>query len=346
MEGNIIAFNLASDDGGGIAIDQFDPFLPRRQATFLGFRRDAFVPRRPIRLVDNRIRFNRCIEDGGGIYATGNPILELSGRGTVIEGNRAGENGGGIRISYAARLTVTDGTLRENQCNVIGTEREGGGGIAARNSQIRLNNSELSQNVANNFAGGAIFCTSAFEGGFDEGGFIANRFGQFDEIMRDDYGFGVRHYQFENCGGRDNEATGPAGDSSGAGGFMYCVRVDGDLHIDVSIRGAGTAVGQKSSTFERNGNRDKRGNVVLELSGRQRSGRPEDRVFIAGDVPSVASGGIVNSTPTPDNHPVVVLRGPGQPIDRPTTFPYFFGSPPNITDVQPRFGQLPEVLAY
>ena len=337
---NHIEFNLASDDGGGIAIDQFDPFLPRSQPNFLSFRRGTIFPRQTIAMIDNQIRFNRCISDGGGIYATGNPRVELTGTNTLIEGNRAGENGGGIRISYAAHLTATGARIINNQSNTIGTERDGGGGIAARNAGVLLQDCELSGNTANNFAGGAIFCTSAFEGGFNREGFVGNQAGQFDAIMRDDYSFGVRRYHFNNSRGSGNQATGPAGNSSGAGGFMYCVRVEGNLPIEIFIRGSGTAIGQNTSTFERSGRREKRGNVVLELSGQQQSGRFEDRVFISGDVPSVAVGGIVASTPPPDNHPVVVLRGPGLPIDHPTTFPYVFGAPPSILDVQPRFGPI------
>ncbi len=333
---NSIEFNLSADDGGGIAIDQFDPFLPRTQPTFLSFRRGAIVLRQTIELINNRIRFNRCISDGGGIYATGNPRLTISGNNTVIEGNRAGENGGGIRVSYAARLTVTDARIIDNQANAIGAERDGGGGIAARNAEVRLQGCELSGNIANNFAGGAIFCTAGFEGGFNAGGFVGNQFGQFDQIMRDDYGFGLRSYHFIDCRGSNNQATG----ASGAGGFMYCVRVEGDLAIEIFIQGARTAIGANTSTFERNGSREKRGNVVLELSGRQRSGQPEDRVFISGDVPSVAAGGIIASAPAPDNHPVVVIRGPGLPTDRPTTFPFVFGAAPVIADVQPRFGPI------
>ncbi len=333
---NVIQFNLASDDGGGVAIDHFDPFLPRSEASFLGFRRGPIFPRRLIRMNGNTVRSNRCISDGGGLYATGNVPLEIRGPNASFEENRAGENGGGIRVSYAARLTVVGATIAQNQANTIGAERDGGGGLAARNAIVRLEDCGLSGNIANNFAGGALFFTSAFEGGFGPSGFVGNRSGQFDEIMRDDYGFGARQYSVIDCRGSGNRATGP----SSAGGFMYCVRVEGDLAVEASIRGARTAIGQNTSEFERNGNRNKRGNVVMELSGQLRAGQPEDRFFIAADVPSVAAGGIVASTPPPDNHPVVVIRGGNLPIDHPTVFPFFLGAPPAIINVQPRFGAI------
>jgi hypothetical protein len=44
FERNAVAFNLVSDDGGGIAVDHFDPFLPRAQPNFLGFSRGPYVP--------------------------------------------------------------------------------------------------------------------------------------------------------------------------------------------------------------------------------------------------------------------------------------------------------------
>lgn len=331
IRNNTIQFNLSSDDGGGIAVDQFDPFLPASQPTFFGFRRGTIFPRQTIELSGNTIRRNRCVSDGGGIYATGNPRLVITGD-TLIESNSAGENGGGIRASYAARLTVTGARIRRNQAKTISTVNDGGGGIAARNAEVTLRDCELNENISNDFAGGAIFFTSSFEGGFNNRGFVGNRAGQFDRIMQDDFLFATRRYHLHNCRGTDNQARG----NSGAGGFMYAVRVEGTEVMEASVRGAGTSIGPNTSQFERNGARNKRGNVVIEIPLPQQAGRPGDRFFITADVPSVASGGITNSTPAPDNHPVVVIRPGG--TDRPTTFPFAFGAAPHITDVQPRFG--------
>jgi hypothetical protein len=330
---NSIDFNLSSDDGGGIAIDQFDPFLPSTQPTFFGFRRGTVFPRRTIRMINNSISFNRCRSDGGGIYATGNPRIEISGQ-TTIQGNQSGENGGGIRVSYAARLTVIGATISNNRCHNLSTQRDGGGGIAARNAEVVLRNCSLSNNVSPDFAGGAAFFTSSFEGGFGPSGFIGNAAGQFDRMMEDEFLFHTRRYHLHDCRGNDNQAGG----DGGAGGFMYAVRVEGDEVMEVSIRGASTSILTNTSTFDRSGNRQKRGNVVIDIPLAQPVGRPGDRFFITADVPSVAAGGIANSTPAPDNHPVVVIRHGG--VDHPTTFPFAFGAAPHISDVQPRFGPI------
>lgn len=119
LEENVIAANLASDDGGGIAIDQFDPFLPiTYQFPFrTSLQRRNYIPRQPITIINCRIMDNRCIGDGGGLYATGNAHVEIRGNDSVIQGNVAGDNGGGIRVSYATRLHVSDATITRNVAN-------------------------------------------------------------------------------------------------------------------------------------------------------------------------------------------------------------------------------------
>lgn len=334
IEENTVAFNLTSDDGGGIAIDEFDPFLPDNQPQFFGFRRAALIPRQRINLVNNRIRFNRTLEDGGGIYATGNPQVSITGSRTLIEGNRAQENGGGIRVSYAARLTMRGARIVENQANTDEDGREGGGGLAARNAAVSLQDCEFEGNVANMFAGGAIFCNSAFEGGFNAAGFIPNQAGQFDRIMERDYGFSTRICTLNDCRGSGNQATGEAG----AGGYLYAVHVEGDQPLHVALEGASTAIGENRSEYDRQ-NRRKRGNVVVEFSGQMNAaGLPTDEVTIHGDVPAPPTG-IANSTPTPDNRPVVIIHGGTRPDDHPTSFP-FANRPPRIDEIDPPFGAM------
>ena len=346
LEANEIAFNLSSDDGGGISVDQFDPFLPAGQATFLGFTRRAMVPRQTIEMRDNHLHDNRCIEDGGGIYATGAPRLHLSGAGTRITGNRAGENGGGIRISYAAVLRAEDITVIGNQSNVIGAQREGGGGIAARNARIHLARCTVSGNVANAFAGGGLFTTSTFEGGFGTRGFIANRRGQFDDIMVDDYGFTAREYRLTDAAGSGNRALG----ASGAGGYLYALRdpgvadgqpLGGEQPLRVTINGAATAIGANTSEYLNPnaaiGTR-KRATITIELSGqRDAAGHPQDRVRITGLGP--VPGSVALSTPTPDEKAIVILHAGNRtpPDEQPVSFPYQ-NVAPNVTGVQERFG--------
>lgn len=364
LERNRIEHNLSSDDGAGVAIDQFDPFLPPGQDTFLGFARphQGMVPRQPIQLVDNRITSNRTLEDGGGLYATGGAIVEISGSDTVISDNRANENGGGVRVSYAVRLVVRGATIRGNENNVDAFEDQGGGGLAARNSSVELEDCLFEGNVANAFAGGGIYVNSSFEGGFDAGGFIENQHGQFDQIQELDHGFHTRRLTVRGCRGAGNRAianivVGQVLKSSGAGGFLYAVRTDGTdggveaLHV--TIEGAGTAIGTNESDYTNalnpGGPRQKRGNVVIELSGeRDSSGRPVDRVNIFG-VPAVPTGIALSTSPDGrDDRAVVVIHEPRRPGSRPDdpdpalgpnapTFPYA-NVELHIADVQPRFG--------
>lgn len=362
IERNRIEHNLSSDDGAGVAIDQFDPFLPPGQPAFLGFTRHVMVPRQPIQLVNNRITSNRTLEDGGGLYATGGAIVEISGSDTVISDNRANENGGGVRVSYAVRLVVRGATIRGNQSNVDLFEDQGGGGLAARNSSVELEDCLFEGNVANAFAGGGIYVNSSYEGGFDAGGFIKNQYGQFDQIQELDHGFHTRRLTVRACRGAGNRAianivVGQVLKSSGAGGFLYAVRTDGTdggveaLHV--TIEGAGTAIGTNESDYTNalnpGGPRQKRGNVVIELSGeRDSSDRPVDRVNIFG-VPAVPTGIALSTSPDGrDDRAVVVIHEPRRPGSRPDdpdpalgpnapTFPYA-NVGLHIADVQPRFG--------
>src|SRR5205823_3304762 len=145
----------------------------------------------------------------------------------------------------------------------------------------------LNGNIANNFAGGAIFCTAVFEGGFNAAGFIANQRGQFDDIMELDYRFTTRRYHFTDCQGSNNQTTGP----SGAGGFLYAVRVSGVaggvFPLEVVLDGAKTLIGQNTSTFDNASDPPrrarKRGNVVLDLSGQLSGTLPQDRVTLFPD---------------------------------------------------------------
>jgi hypothetical protein len=346
LEGNTIEANASSADGGGVSIDQFDPFLPATAATFLGFSRAAMFPRRPIRLIGNTINANTSFEDGGGLYATGGGIVEITGA-TLFTGNAARENGGGVRVSYAVRLTVRDATFRDNRCNTAGGGRVGGGGLAARNADVQLEACRFDNNTANAFAGGAVYVNSAFEGGFDESGFIANQSGQFDAMMNaaTDLDFHARHLTVRDCTGSGNEATG----ASGAGGFLYAVRTrgtdGGDQPLIVAVSGPATAIGVNTSAYQRADNRgglhQKRGNVVFEFSGPAAGGGPApDVVNVHSDVAPVPTG-VAVSVPAPDGQAVVFIPEPfAAPPSRdvhPTTFP-FASRAMRLLDAQPRFG--------
>lgn len=298
IRANTVRFNLASDDGGGLSFDQFDPFLPADQPSFMGIRRQERVLRQWISMDDNVVADNGAVSDGGGLYATGAVLLAIKSptKKAEFSRNRAIQNGGGIRVSYAVRLWGEDLRFVENRANLIpvATEPAGGGGLATRNASVVLHRCSFERNVSNEFAGGAIYAVSAFEGGFGKTGFIGNQPGQFDRLMAaaGDLNFHERQLWLVDCKGESNQATG----TRGAGGFLYAVRspnrsdetghpLGGEEPLWVTIDGKDTSLGVNRSDFNRAGDVRKRGNVVIELSGRVAGGIPQDRVFIAPEVP-------------------------------------------------------------
>jgi hypothetical protein len=70
IENNEIANNVAGGDGGGVAVDQFDPVLPPGTASAFGVNAMTMIARSPVALTDNRIHNNFALEDGGGVYAS------------------------------------------------------------------------------------------------------------------------------------------------------------------------------------------------------------------------------------------------------------------------------------
>jgi hypothetical protein len=80
-------------------------------------------------------------------------------------GQPLAEDGGGLRATYASDLRAVAVKILDNQCNVVGTESDGGGGVATRNSNLTLDSCVLTGNVANHFAGGAVYFVSCWEGG-------------------------------------------------------------------------------------------------------------------------------------------------------------------------------------
>jgi hypothetical protein len=350
IEDNEIASNLAGGDGGGIVIDLFDPILPPGEATAFGITAIPMVPRAPIAIERNHVHDNRAVEDGGGLYATGagRPMI----RGGTFERNLAGENGGGLRATYATQLHLEGVVIRDNQSNVVAVaaDREGGGGVAARNATVHLQDCTLTGNRANAFAGGAVYFVSAWEGGFDGTLFpgpVVNERNRFDRIMEGAFGFRTRVLRVVNCRASGNEALG----QSGAGGFLYAVRspaaapdggvLGGAEAMWVSIEGPRTAIGANVSEHDREGMR-KRGNVAIELSGLTvgTSLVPQDRVSIS---PELAAGAIAPSTPaTPaaTARAVVVMRDANAANDAALTpWPgppgFVHGPAPTVTGVSP-----------
>lgn len=326
LEDNEIANNIAAGDGGGVAIDLFDPFLPPPETEAFGIKATAMAKRELTFVTGNRIHDNHAIEDGGGLYVTGAARVLL--KGGVVERNRSGQDGGGIRVTYATNLYADSVTIRDNQSNVLPVaatsggpvgvgDQDGGGGVSARNAIVHLQDCELTGNIANSFAGAAVYFASCWEGGIDGIVFpsrVINKRSTFDKTMETSYLFHTRVLRIVNCRASGNRALG----SSGAGGFVYAVRspaagpdgiLGGGEPMWVSIDGPATAIGANESNHNvPAGAPRKRGNIVIELSGRLAGGGgplPEDRVFISGEIPAA---GIAASTPTPNEHAVVLMK--------------------------------------
>jgi len=348
IEDNVIANNGASGDGGGVGADYFDPFMPNGETRF-GIAAVPMVARDPVVLARNEFRNNQAIEDGAGLYVTGGARAAVTGG--LFAGNRAGEHGGGIRATYASRLRATGVRFERNHANVFETEaegdKEGGGAVSARNSDVHLERCEFVLNRAINFAGGAIYYRSSFEGGVSATGLDADVHGQFDEIQETAFSYRRRLLRIVDCMAEDNRALG----ARGAGGFLYALRspdvidntfgedqiLGGQEPLWVSIEGADTDIRPCTSEHDRGGTvgRRKRGTVVVELSGNPAApGVPADRFQVAREV---GAGRIAQSTPALDGRAIVVMPDGDQTRDlRQATFaggPSVFGPAPGLTSL-------------
>ena len=350
IEDNELANNVAGGDGGAIAVDQFDPVLPPGTTSAFGISAIGMVARKPIALNRNRIHDNHALEDGGGVYGSGH--VQLAVKGGSVRSNRSAQDGGGLRATYASNLYVEGVTIANNESNVVGTESDAGGGVSARNANVTLQDCELTGNVANHFAGGAVYFASMWEGGIETTlGFphrVANKHSTFDQMMEAPtaYDFHTRVLRLINCRGSGNTAQG----DSGAGGFLYAVRsaepaagggiLGGGEAMWVDVEGAKTAIGANASEYTKAGMR-KRGNVVIELSGKVAGSPPvpEDRVWIG---PEIAAGAIAQptpATPAPQARALVVMLDTDATHDESRLAwagtGYSFGSVPSITAVTP-----------
>ncbi len=345
IENNEIANNVVGGDGGGIAIDQFDPLLPLGTASVFGVNAIPMVPRRTIVVNGNRIHDNMALEDGGGVYCTGN--VQLAVKGGVVTRNQSVEDGGGVRATYASNLYMEGVAITNNQCNVDGSGSDAGGGVSSRNSCVTLKDCELSGNVTNNFAGGAVYFAAMWEGGI-EGlvipSRVANKESTFDAIMAGAFGFHTRVLRLIDCHGSGNQALG----DRGAGGFLYAVRsadagpdriLGGGEPMWVDIEGAKTSIGSNTSMHSANGMR-KRGNVVIELSNTRVGAtlEPQDRVWIGPEVATIAQS--TPATPVASQARALVVMVDTDPSHDTSQLTwggagYNFGRTPTITAVAP-----------
>lgn len=350
LESNTIAYNGASGDGGGVCADYFDPFMPAAAPRF-GIAAVPVVPRVAVVIADNTFLENQSVEDGGGVYFTGGGLPEVTGG--LFKDNRAGEHGGGIRATYATRLTARSVVFERNKANAITVgpvedNKEGGGAVSARNADVHLEDCTFVRNRVFNFAGGAIYFRSGFEGGADfdllgdRWGLIADEHDLFDEIAETEFSYHTRTLRIVNCQADDNRAL----DARGAGAFLYALRApttDGaKIHggrepMWVSVEGPRTDLRPCTSEYDRPGavGTRKRGEVVLELSGRvTAAGVPEDRLSIGREVPAIAT-----SVPAPSARAVLVMPDGEVAHDLSKTpfagGPYVFGPVPTLTSIAP-----------
>jgi len=86
-------------------------------------------------------------DDGGGIYGSGGNG-ELTVVNSIVSGNTALSNGGGIAGEYSLTFTVADSTISDN------TADSGGGIYVASSSELTLVNSSVEGNSADLYGGG------------------------------------------------------------------------------------------------------------------------------------------------------------------------------------------------
>ena len=354
LEDNTIAYNGASGDGGGLCADYFDPFMPAATARF-GIAPVPIVPRVAVVIAGNTFLENQSVEDGGGVYFTGGGFPEITGG--LFKDNRAGEHGGGIRATYATRLTAKRVVFERNKANAVTVgpvedNKEGGGAVSARNADVHLEDCTFLRNRVFDFAGGAIYFRSGFEGGADfdllnpnRWGLIADEHGLFDEVAETSFSYNTRTLRIVNCQADDNRAL----DARGAGGFLYALRASttdgvkvhgGREPMWVSIEGPRTDLKPCQSEYDRAGTTGtrKRGEVVIELSGRMTAGVPEDRFSIGREVPAIAT-----SVPAPSARAVLVMPDGDAAHDISLTpHPggrYAYGPAPTMTGIDKAFGR-------
>jgi len=104
-----------------------------------------------IAVVDSVISGNNARNNGGGIYLSSNSDLTLTN--SVVSGNRGG-NGGGIYLGYNSDLTLTNSVVSGNWA---GGE---GGGVHGNSGSFAITNSVISGNNTSSDGGGIYLISS------------------------------------------------------------------------------------------------------------------------------------------------------------------------------------------
>ena len=189
---NIISLNQSTGaraDGGGIGATIAHPGTTSFDETALEKARN-----RRIRIIENNITNNTAEDDGGGVYLS--VMAKAIFKNNEIAFNIAWKAGGGIRASLGSDIQMTEDSIHDNQCSFhFETDPEdlmnGGGGVAARNSDLILTHVTLTHNINHAFAGGGIFFSSSSEGAIggseesDLDGWVWLGISSYDDILRD-----------------------------------------------------------------------------------------------------------------------------------------------------------------
>ena len=117
IQGTTVEDNTATEEGGGISIDNFDKVL----------------------IADTTLRGNKAGADGGGVENSG---MRTTFDHILVEDNKATIDGGGIYNSSSDEFLVIDSTMRRN------TALDGGGFGNAPDADLIIRQSTIMGNVA------------------------------------------------------------------------------------------------------------------------------------------------------------------------------------------------------
>lgn len=172
-------------DGGGIGIvvaqptnfNDLDHFLATvddlsslnvLRSYYRGGWDQAFIDwakRNYTKIFNNTIENNVSNDDGGGVYLS--VIANAHFRNNQIRNNKARNAAGGVRLSMASSVIMEGDTIQGNESNSLLKKVDpahGGGGIAARNSNLTLRNVTVKGNKAFGWAGGGLFFNASQSG--------------------------------------------------------------------------------------------------------------------------------------------------------------------------------------
>lgn len=192
-----------------------------------------------VRIVRCNIGHNEAWDDGGGVYISVASLVSI--RDTTLLQNKARRDGGGIRVTFGSVLRLVGCTILYNASNSNLEAKDeggtGGGGISSRNAHlIKIQQTEVTGNRANGWAGGGLYFISS-----DEGALSSEVGGDVPGLPEPDFDWNnillhpviyahtdARLWIDSASVFKDNEATQLDGqDNHGKGGAVYILRWKG-----------------------------------------------------------------------------------------------------------------------